>query len=76
MSVPEKEKIVGERQEERRQNMRIGNREFDTEHDIYLMGILNVTPDSFSDGGSYNSLEKAMEHAARMIEEGVDIIDV
>ena len=56
--------------------MRIGNREFDTEHDIYLMGILNVTPDSFSDGGSYNSLEKAMEHAARMIEEGVDIIDV
>ena len=40
--------------------MRIGNREFDTEHDIYLMGILNVTPDSFSDGGNYNSLEKAM----------------
>ena len=76
MSVPEKEKTVGERQEERRQNMRIGNREFDTEHDIYLMGILNVTPDSFSDGGNYNSLEKAMEHAARMIEEGVDIIDV
>jgi dihydropteroate synthase len=40
------------------------------------MGILNVTPDSFSDGGSYFSVDAALEHAARMIEEGADIIDV
>ena len=33
--------------------MRIGNREFDTENGVYVMGILNVTPDSFSDGGRW-----------------------
>lgn len=41
-----------------------------------LMGILNVTPDSFSDGGRYAGKEKAMERALQMIEEGADIIDV
>ncbi|MRW88389.1 dihydropteroate synthase [Duganella sp. FT80W] len=41
-----------------------------------VMGILNVTPDSFSDGGSYQSLEFALSHAEEMIEAGVDIIDV
>jgi len=41
-----------------------------------IMGILNVTPDSFSDGGSYDSPEKALDRARAMIEEGVDIIDV
>ena len=40
------------------------------------MGILNVTPDSFSDGGSFNSLDKALFHAEEMVNEGVDIIDV
>lgn len=40
------------------------------------MGILNVTPDSFSDGGKYNSVDKAIERAKVMIEEGVDIIDI
>ena len=40
------------------------------------MGILNVTPDSFSDGGRFNSLDKALFHAQEMIKEGVDIIDV
>ena len=34
--------------------MIIGRREFDTEHNTYIMGILNVTPDSFSDGGRYD----------------------
>ena len=37
--------------------MIIGNREFDTEKNTYIMGILNVTPDSFSDGGKYNGME-------------------
>ena len=41
-----------------------------------VMGILNITPDSFSDGGSYQSLEFALSHAEDMIEAGVDIIDV
>lgn len=41
-----------------------------------LMGILNVTPDSFSDGGSYLDPSKAIDHARRMIEEGADLIDV
>jgi dihydropteroate synthase len=41
-----------------------------------VMGILNVTPDSFSDGGTYQSLEFALSHAEQMIEAGVDIIDV
>jgi len=41
-----------------------------------IMGILNVTPDSFSDGGKYNQIEKALDHAKKMIEDGADIIDV
>ena len=41
-----------------------------------IMGILNVTPDSFSDGGLYASVESAVEHAERMVSEGADIIDV
>ena len=41
-----------------------------------VMGILNVTPDSFSDGGQFFSLDKALEHAHQIIAEGADIIDV
>ncbi len=41
-----------------------------------VMGIMNVTPDSFSDGGKYNEVEKALAHARQMIADGVDIIDV
>ncbi|KAI9355941.1 Dihydropteroate synthase-like protein [Zopfochytrium polystomum] len=41
-----------------------------------VMGILNVTPDSFSDGGQFNSVESAVAHARQMLEDGVDIIDV
>lgn len=41
-----------------------------------IMGILNVTPDSFSDGGKYNDLDNAVKHAKEMIEEGADIIDI
>ena len=56
--------------------MIIGNRAFDLEQNTYLMGILNVTPDSFSDGGKWNSLEAAKEHTADMIRQGADIIDI
>ena len=41
-----------------------------------IMGILNVTPDSFSDGGQFDRLDRAFEQAARMVEEGADIVDV
>lgn len=42
----------------------------------YIMGILNLTPDSFSDGGKYNKIEAALQHAKEMIEEGADILDI
>lgn len=41
-----------------------------------IMGILNVTPDSFSDGGRHNNLDSALEQAKKMVEDGVDIIDI
>ena len=56
--------------------MIIGGKKFDVEHETYIMGILNVTPDSFSDGGKYNGMDQAMEHARQMVEDGADIIDV
>ncbi len=43
---------------------------------VKIMGILNVTPDSFSDGGKYLSVEKAVERAREMVKEGADIIDI
>ncbi len=42
----------------------------------YLMGILNVTPDSFSDGGQFNQQQKAVNHALMMVQQGADIIDI
>lgn len=56
--------------------MRIGNKEFDTKHKTYIMGILNVTPDSFSDGGKFNNLDAALYHTEEMLREGADIIDI
>ncbi len=56
--------------------MKIGNREFDLMNHTYVMGILNVTPDSFSDGGKYNDIEKACIRVGEMIKEGVHIIDL
>ncbi|HGE72100.1 TPA: dihydropteroate synthase [Candidatus Poribacteria bacterium] len=48
----------------------------DIGHRTLIMGILNVTPDSFSDGGLFVSIESAIEHANKMIEDGADIIDI
>ena len=56
--------------------MQMGKYKFDTDKHCYVMGILNVTPDSFSDGGKWNDMDRAMEHAAQMIEDGATIIDV
>ena len=55
--------------------MYIGNKEFVLGH-TYVMGILNVTPDSFSDGGMYNDTDKALRHIEAMISNGVDVIDI
>ena len=53
-----------------------GNKEIILGERTLVMGILNVTPDSFSDGGKYNNLDSAMEQAEKLISEGADIIDV
>lgn len=56
--------------------MIIGEKKFLTDKHGYIMGILNVTPDSFSDGGKFNQLDAALEHAEQMVNEGADLIDV
>ena len=56
--------------------MKIGNREFQTKGHTYVMGILNVTPDSFSDGGKWNDRDRALKHVEEMIAEGMDIVDI
>ena len=56
--------------------MKIGNREFDVKNKTYIMGILNVTPDSFSDGGKWNDMDHALKHTEAMIAEGADILDI
>ena len=56
--------------------MKIGNREFQVPGTTYVMGILNVTPDSFSDGGKFNNLDSALSHVEKMISEGAALIDV
>ena len=56
--------------------MKIGNKEFALKERTYVMGILNVTPDSFSDGGKFNEVDAALKRVKEMIEEGADIIDV
>jgi len=54
----------------------LGTRALELGKRTLIMGIVNVTPDSFSDGGQFLDREKALEHAARLLEEGADIIDI
>ncbi|MGN0292489.1 MAG: dihydropteroate synthase [Lachnospiraceae bacterium] len=56
--------------------MKIGTKEFDLKNHCYIMGILNVTPDSFSDGGKWNNMDAALKHTEEMIAEGCDILDI
>lgn len=56
--------------------MKIRNREFDVKNHCYTMGILNVTPDSFSDGGKFRRPDQAFFHVEEMLREGMDIVDV
>lgn len=54
----------------------IGERRFDLGGRTLVMGVLNVTPDSFSDGGLFNEPDLAVEHAREMVADGADIIDI
>ena len=56
--------------------MYIGGQEFATSGKTYIMGILNVTPDSFSDGGKYSGRDAALKHVEEMIRDGMDILDI
>lgn len=56
--------------------MKCGEIEIDFSKKTIIMGILNITPDSFSDGGKYNALDIAVNRAIKMVEEGADIIDI
>lgn len=56
--------------------MVIGGKEFDFDNHFYMMGILNVTPDSFSDGGRYNDMDGALYQAQKLVEDGTDILDI
>ena len=50
--------------------------DYDLEEKTLIMGILNVTPNSFSDGGKFNKISSAVKHAEKMCDEGADIIDI
>ncbi len=56
--------------------IKAGIYELDVTEKTLIMGILNITPDSFSDGGKFNELDVAVNRAIKMVEEGADIIDV
>ena len=62
--------------QKRRPLFECGKYRFDFNKRTYIMGIVNVTPDSFSDGGKFMNLHSALDHAKRMVDEGADIIDV
>jgi dihydropteroate synthase len=63
-------------QSERRSIFRLGSKEYDLAARTHVIGVVNVTPDSFSDGGRYLDPARAVRHALELIEEGADIIDV
>lgn len=56
--------------------MKIGTKEFKTKGHTYIMGILNVTPDSFSDGGKFQQMDAALFHVEEMMKEGMDVVDI
>ena len=60
----------------KKQVITIGKRDFEIGKRPYVMGILNVTPDSFSDGGKWNDRDRALKHVEEMIAEGMDIVDI
>lgn len=69
-------KIVAINRPSENRSFKAGGKEFDLFRKTVIMGVLNVTPDSFSDGGTFFKKESAVKHALRMAEEGADIIDI
>ncbi len=63
-------------EQEKDRYMRIGNRELKNKGETYIWGILNVTPDSFSDGGTHNTVDRALRATEQMIADGADVIDL
>ncbi|MTH55228.1 dihydropteroate synthase [Bacillus mangrovi] len=61
---------------DRQHGIRCGDYTLNNKEKTLIMGILNVTPDSFSDGGKYNSLDRAVLQAQMLVEQGADIIDI
>ncbi|MFJ5625194.1 dihydropteroate synthase [Peribacillus loiseleuriae] len=57
-------------------NIKCGPHSLDLNRKTVIMGILNVTPDSFSDGGRYNRIDRALKHVEQMVKDGADIIDI
>lgn len=60
----------------RKTDIKCGKYELNIGTRTYIMGILNVTPDSFSDGGDYTQIDEAIRHAKDMVDQGADIIDI
>ncbi len=60
----------------RTDSMQIGGKSFRRQGRTYVMGLLNVTPDSFSDGGRWNQLDRALYHVEEMQRDGADIVDI
>src|SRR5437763_14143453 len=60
----------------RERSWKIGKRVFDVSHHGLIMGVLNITPDSFSDGGEFLSTDKAIERGLQIAAEGAHIVDV
>jgi dihydropteroate synthase len=56
--------------------LRLGGREYNLDKKTLLMGVINVTPDSFSDGGIHTGAKDAIEHGTRLAEEGADLLDI
>src|SRR2546423_9179823 len=54
----------------------LGSRSLELGRRTLIMGVLNVTPDSFSDGGHFLEAGKAVDHATRLLDEGADVIDI
>ena len=71
-----KEKGLKELNQKKGYMLELGLKTLDLSARTHLMGVLNVTPDSFSDGGKFFKLEKAVKQGLKLAEEGADIIDV
>ncbi|MEX2186280.1 MAG: dihydropteroate synthase, partial [Pirellulales bacterium] len=61
---------------DRSASWRLRTRRLEFAHRPLLMGIVNCTPDSFSDGGQYFAAQAAIDHARRLVDDGADIIDI